>query len=100
MIIHNSPSSLAGKTVRIKCGPDPDELNGKEYRVEDWWDRIAGYSWKTAQGNPACVKYAVRQAFTRPPRPPFDDEALYGKVGPFGHLIHISEIDEIRKEIP
>lgn len=26
---------------------------------------------------------------------PLDNEVLYGKVGQFGHLVHISEIEEL-----
>ena len=26
---------------------------------------------------------------------PVDDEVVYGKVGPFGHLLHVSELGEI-----
>ena len=42
-------------------------------------------------GNPACLKYAVRSAFAMLPT---DDNVLYGKVNGLGHLVHISEVIE------
>jgi len=84
-VIHTSPSALAGLTVRI--AKNAARYGGSEYRVEDWWDRVSGGSWKDAYGNPACLQYAARSIGL-----PFDDEVLYGKIGPFGHLIHITEI--------
>lgn len=96
MTIARSPHPLAGKTVTLRVKnpqADPDALDGKPYRVEDWWENVAGMSWMFAQGNPACLKYAVRAAFSDLPT---DDEVLYGKVGALGHLIHISELgDEV-----
>jgi len=84
---------LAGKTVilKLKEGPDPDGLNGQEYRIEDWWIRVTGKSWMGAAGNPACMKYAIRSGLAGLP---MDNEVLYGKVGGLGHLVHISEIGE------
>jgi hypothetical protein len=82
---------MAGKTVRIRCAVDPDDLDGKEYMVEDWWINVAGKSWMHCDGNPACLKYAMRSGFAGLP---LDDDVLYGKVGPFGHLVHKSEIAE------
>jgi hypothetical protein len=41
-------------------------------------------------GNPACLIYALRSGLMGLPT---DDEVLYGKVGIFGHLVHISEIE-------
>lgn len=80
---------LAGKTVTIKCAPDGDKLNGKPFRIEDYWHVLTGGSWMAAQGNFACLKYAIRSAVAKLP---IDDKVLYGKVGPFGHLIHESEL--------
>jgi hypothetical protein len=68
-----------------------------EYRVEDWWDRLAGGSWMFADGNPAAVTYALRSALSANPVP-VDDEVLYGKIGPFGQLVHISEVQSA--EVP
>lgn len=90
--IHNSPNGWAGQTVKIKNVLSAAELAGHEYRVEDWWDRVSGGSWFYADGNPACIKYAIRSAAGGLPT---DNEVLYGKVGPFGHLVHVSEIEEL-----
>jgi hypothetical protein len=84
-----------GKTVRIKEGvqhPQIPDFGGSEFRVEDYWDAMPGNeSWMFADGNPACLVYAMRSAFAGIPT---DNEVLYGKVGAFGHLVHVSEIYE------
>jgi len=82
---------LAGKTVILNCKPDPNELNGKEFHVEDYWENVAGKSWMVCDGNPACLHYAMRSAFVGLPT---DNEVVYGKVGGLGHLIHISELGQ------
>jgi hypothetical protein len=83
------PSDLAGKTVKIR--DDVPMLGGEIYRVEDWWTRVTGgESWMDAQV-PAAFNYAVRTAGLVP----IDDDVLYGKVGSFGHLVHVSEIEAI-----
>uniref|UniRef100_A0A6M3L8K2 Uncharacterized protein n=1 Tax=viral metagenome TaxID=1070528 RepID=A0A6M3L8K2_9ZZZZ len=92
---HLESSTLAGKTVTIKPHvkhPQNDNFGGSEISIEDWWDKITGGSWMFAQGNPACLVYAMRTGFSNVPVPT-DDEVLYGhtKDG-LGHLIHISEI--------
>ena len=82
---------MAGKTVKIKPNVKhfqvPD-FGGSDFVVEDWWDRLTGVSWMFSDGNPACLVYAIRSVGL-----PIDNEVLYGKVGHFGHLVHISEID-------
>lgn len=85
-VIHDAPHPLAGKTVRVKA--NVDRLGGSEFRLEDWWDRIAGKSWMHCDGNPACLNYAVRGIDLMP-----DDDVVYGKIGAFGHLMHVSELD-------
>lgn len=95
-MIHNSESTLAGKTVKIKPHvkhfQNPD-FSGSDYRVEDWWDRLSGKSWRDCNGNLACMVYGLRAGMAEP-RIPNDDEVLYGKVGYSGHLVHISEIED------
>lgn len=85
---HTEASPLAGKTVKVKAGVA--EIGGRELRVEDWWDRVAGRSWQVCSGNPACIGYAVRAGMSGLPT---DDEVVYGKVGPLGFLVHLSEIE-------
>lgn len=53
---------------------------------------IVPLKWMVCEGNPACMKYAMRSAFSGLPT---DNNVIYGKVGPFGHLVHESEIGEI-----
>ncbi len=94
--MHNESSKLAGKVVRIKKDvkhPQVPDFGGSEFWVEDWWDRLTGGSWMDANGNPACLIYAMRTGLGA--NVPTDNEVLYGKVGPFGHLVHITEIEEI-----
>lgn len=83
---------LACKTVILNCKPDPDSLNGQEFVVEDWWENVAGRSWMACNGNPACLKYGMRSAFAGLPT---DNEVVYGKVGMFGHLVHVSELGDV-----
>lgn len=94
MPIHTAPHPLAGKTVTISEEvTDPAQaavIGGAEFKIEDWWDRVSGRSWGQAQGNPACLHYAMRAAANLIPA---DDEVLYGKIGHFGHLVHVSEIN-------
>ena len=87
-MLHHSSSPLAGTTVKIVKG----EHAGSEYRVEDWWDRIAGKSWMFCAGNPACINYAVRAAVDSLP---MNDHVVYGKIGSLGHLVHVSEIESV-----
>ena len=93
--MHTQSSELAGKIVKIKkdvTHPQVPGFGGSEYRVEDWWDKLTGKSWMDSDGNPACLIYAMRTGMSNN-HIPTDDEVLYGKVGPFGHLVHISEIE-------
>ena len=94
--MHDKPSKLAGKTVKIKndvTHPQVNDFGGSEYHVEDWWDRVAGKSWMDCNGNPACMVYAIRTGLSNE-EVPTDNEVLYGKVGNFGHLVHVSEIEQ------
>lgn len=84
-------SKWAGKTVTLKCKPDPDMLNRKKMLVEDYWINLGQGSWMFAQGNPACMKYAIRSGLSGLPT---DDKVLYGKVDGMGHLVHESEISK------
>ena len=87
--MHKERSPLAGQTVLISsdltsAGPGPHE-----YRIEDWWDHLTGKSWRYSDGNMAAMLYGVRSGVQGLP---LDDEVVYGKVGAFGHLVHVSEI--------
>ena len=94
MPVHQAAHPLAGQIVTISNGvEDPAQSavrTGAKYKIEDWWDRVSGRRWGEANGNPACIHYAMRAAANMiiP-----DDEVLYGKIDGFGHLVHVSEID-------
>jgi hypothetical protein len=93
--MHNESHPAAGKIVRIKKDakhPQMPDFGGSEYRIEDWWDKLAGKSWMDSTGNFACVIYAIRNVENKLP---LDNEVVYGKIGCFGHLVHISEIENI-----
>lgn len=95
-MIHKEKSEFADKEVKIKRGlkhPQLKKFGGSKIRIEDWWDRVSGNSWKFAQGNPACLIYAMRTGFTKTPPPTPDDDVLYGKIDRLGYLVHISEIE-------
>ncbi len=92
-MLHKERSELAGKTVRIRQSathPQVENFGGSMFRVEDWWDRLAGKSWGNCDGNPTCLVYAVRASQNDLD---YSDEVLYGKVGFFGHLVHMDEIE-------
>jgi hypothetical protein len=97
---HETEHPLAGQTVKIAAseggrGPgDPGDET--EYRLEDWWDRVSGSPWADgASRNPACRNYATRRLALGLPA---DDEVVYGKIGPFGYLVHVSEIIAVDDE--
>jgi hypothetical protein len=94
--MHADTSPLAGQIVRIKSHvthPQQPSFGGMEFRVEDWWDRLAGKSWGLCDGNPACLIYALRIGFAKH-HVDADDEVLYGHgPGGLGHLVHLSEIE-------
>jgi hypothetical protein len=90
MSIHNEPFDGAGRTYKL----DVKGVDGTEIRVEDWWDRVSGGSWQTAQGNPAALHYAIRTGLAGLGYVPPDDEVVYGKIGGLGHLVHVSELGE------
>lgn len=82
----------SGQTVTIKDG-FTDPFNGEipagtKYAVEGYWDEITGGSWMFANANPTCLNYAVRSVGL-----PMDNEVLYGKIGAFGFLVHVSEVE-------
>jgi hypothetical protein len=89
-MLHQTESLLAGTKVKIKS--EAMELGNLELLVEDWWDRVAGKSWMQSNGNPACLKYAMRTGMSNM-NIPNDNEVVYGKINGLGYLVHISELD-------
>ena len=64
---------------------------GTDFRIEDWWDHLTGGSWMNAKSNPAALMYAIRSAVMQIP---IDDEVVYGKIGIYGVLVHVSELPD------
>jgi hypothetical protein len=93
---HSESHPHAGQTVKIRDGvTDPLQgavVAGALFRVEDWWDVCSGKSWMVSDANPAALHYAMRTGLSDG-SVPLDDEVLYGKIGSFGHLVHLSEIE-------
>jgi hypothetical protein len=95
MIIHETKSDLAGKTVKIKKNVKhfqfPD-FGGADIVIEDWLDRVMGQSWMYCDGNPACMVYALRTVSKK--NIPMDNDVLYGHTkNGLGHLVHMTEIE-------
>lgn len=71
-------------------------LAGNEYLVEAYWDELTGESWLDTNFNPAVLNYAMRTLKDNNLKEyAEDDEVLYGKIGLYGHLVHVSEIEKI-----
>lgn len=88
---HRARHPLAGQTVRLKEGIMPfmvGDAAGAEFVVEDWACNVFGQSVWDMDGNPAALEYAIRISSTHP----MDDNAVYGKVGMFAHIVHDTEI--------
>lgn len=89
---HENPHPLAGQTValrEIELRPGIYTISHETFRVEDWWDRIAGKSWTVSDSNPAAMCYGLRVGMSDLP---LDDEVLYGKINGLGHLVHVTEL--------
>lgn len=93
--MHAEPHPLAGKTVVLKEGTTDNArgmvVEGKEYEIEDWWDKLTGSSWMDADDNIAAIQYAIRRAYNTF-TVPIDDEVVYGHINGIGHLVHVSEL--------
>lgn len=104
--MHDAQHPLARQTVTLTItlppgspknlvdAPGIRELQGQEFRIEDWQDRVFEESWQTADGNPTAIKYAVRSGVLGLP---LDDECVYGKVNGIGHIVHVSEFEDALK---
>jgi len=89
--IHAEPHEHAGKTVQIVAG----QFKGEPYRLEDWWDRVGPGPWGSCDGNPACLDYAARAGTEGVPP---NNEVVYGKIGAFGKLIHVTQLGDVLEE--
>ena len=84
--MHKDIHPLQNRIVILKS--DTPELDGQEFRIEDWWDHNMGRSWMTSVGNPQANHYATRSGY----KIPIDDEVIYGFVNGNAMLIHDSEL--------
>lgn len=92
-MIHESSHPQAGKTLKIKqesIHKQVSDFAGSDFKLEDWWDKVGGISWKESQGNFSCIVYKDRATTNGLP---LDDEVVYDKIGAFGHLVHVSELE-------
>lgn len=89
-------SPYAGLTVKVKDTAEKDPstgaiLAGQDFKIEDWWENVFGESWMFSDGNPAALNYAWRAGHSGG-RIPIDNDVLYGKIGGFGFLFHVSDL--------
>ena len=83
-------SSLANKELKIVKG----YLKGNTILIEDWWKKIAGSDWQTsAFGNPAAYNYCVNHQSEYSNHTPSVNWVLYGKIGGFGYLVNVNELE-------
>lgn len=93
------PFEHAGKKVKVKEGVGKglqvDDMSGMDFVIEDWCENVLGCSWMNANGNPAAMEYAIRIAENGQNNdvPIFSNDVVYGKIGGFGHLFHINELN-------
>lgn len=97
MSLHTESHPLAGQFVSLKLAESTPaavvaEMTATSFRIEDWQDIVFGKSWMDCDGNPACLKYAIRSGFAGIPP---DNDVVYGKVDGFGHIVHVSELGEV-----
>ncbi len=78
--------------VRWAGKPPPNVENTAETEIdytEGLWDELTGGSWMFADGNPACILYAIRAGASGLPT---DDLVHYVHIGGLGHLVHETEL--------
>jgi hypothetical protein len=87
--IHTEPHPLAGHTIDIPHPDHPLTSELVEYRIEDWYDRVAGCSWMVADGNMTALKYAIRSGALGLPT---DNLVVYGHINGLAQALHESEL--------
>lgn len=89
----------AGRTVKTKQGVGissfGQDMSEQDFAIDDWWENVSGCSWMNADGNPAALEYAIRIAFHGDNNNVkiFSDDVVYGKIGLFGHIFHVNELE-------
>ena len=81
--MHEQPHPQAGSIVTVDVAGSTHE-----YRIEDWWDRVSGGSWRDLNVIAAINYDKMREILNLPG----DNEVVYGKIGGFGYLMHVSQI--------
>ena len=80
-------SPLAGKTVRVVSG----NFVGDKFVVEDYACNVFGrYDWLSVFNNPSVFEFLMTHEY----RPDNKSTALYGKIGPYGHILREDEVAE------
>ncbi|QDM55862.1 hypothetical protein SEA_MAGICMAN_45 [Gordonia phage MagicMan] len=87
-VIHSAPHELAGTQVPAVLRT-VEGLKPVTVAVDDYWDRKAQTSWKTATDSRHALTYALRAGLSGLP---LDDEVLLCIVGPGTQLVHVSEL--------
>lgn len=83
-------SSLANRELRILKG----RLKGDYITIEDWWEKITGINWKiSAFRNPAAYNYYLNHQSEYDNNNVSVNWVLYGKIGGFGYLVNINELE-------
>lgn len=83
-------SSLKNKELKIIKG----YLKGNSIIIEDWWQKIAGEDWQTsAFHNPAAYNYCLKHQNEYSNHSQSVNWVLYGKIGGFGYLVNINELE-------
>ena len=93
----------AGQTMKVKQGVGNSsfgqDMSGQDFVAEDWCENVLGRSWMHANGNPAALEYAIRHTAYGDNNnvPLLGNDVVYGKIGEFGHLFHVNELEVIVK---
>lgn len=88
---HSVPHPMTGQWTALKLiGGDPDNIDGEEFLVEDWHDRVAGIHLKDMESSLYMI-YSLRMLGVDPAP---DEDVVYGHVHGRGVLVHNLELDE------
>ena len=73
-------------------------LAGNEYIVEGYWDELEGESWLDTDFRPVILQYMMRVINEEHLKDYREcDEVLYGKIGRYGYIVHVNEIERIKE---
>lgn len=93
----STPHPLAGRALVLTNGLTDSSGSypaGTIIQIEDTFIGISGHSVaEVATRNPAAANYTARTAGLGMDCQPVNE--LYGKIGPFGYIVHVSELSEI-----